>query len=241
MANHYFQFKQFTVQQEHCAMKVCTDACLFGAWVAAQIKKDSLVATNESILDIGTGTGLLSLMLAQQIITTIDAIEIDAAAAKQAAENFNAASFKPNIQVMHANAKEWSAEKKYAFIISNPPFFENDLMSGNTKKNLALHSTELTLENLVNIIANNLTITGSFALLIPYFRKDYLIALALKNGFHLLRDLSVKQTPKHAFFRSCLVFGRTIKTPLFEEIIIQNNGVYTEQFSALLQPYYLAL
>ena len=142
---------------------------------------------------------------------------------------------------MHANAKEWTAEKKYAFIISNPPFFENDLMSGNTKKNLALHSTELTLENLVNIIANNLTITGSFALLIPYFRKDYLIALALKNGFHLLRDLSVKQTPKHAFFRSCLVFGRTIKTPLFEEIIIQNNGVYTEQFSALLQPYYLAL
>jgi tRNA1Val (adenine37-N6)-methyltransferase len=114
-------------------------------------------------------------------------------------------------------------------------------MSRNDKKNLALHSTELTLENLIEIIAKNLTITGSFALLIPYFRKDYLIALALKNGFHLLRDLSVKQTPNHAFFRSCLVFGRTIKTPLFEEIIIQNNGVYTEQFSALLQPYYLAL
>lgn len=241
MANHYFQFKQFAVQQEHCAMKVCTDACLFGAWVAAQIKTDSLFATNESILDIGTGTGLLSLMIAQQITATIDAIEIDADAAKQAAENFNAASFKPNIQLMHVNAKEWKSEKKYAFIISNPPFFENDLMSGDDKKNLALHSTELTLENLIHTITNNLTPTGSFALLLPYHRKDYLISLALKNGFHLLRDLSVKQTPKHAFFRSCLVFGRTIKTPLFEEIIIQNNGVYTDQFSALLQPYYLSL
>jgi tRNA1Val (adenine37-N6)-methyltransferase len=241
MANHYFQFKQFTVQQEYCAMKVCTDACLFGAWVAAQIKTDSLAAINESILDIGTGTGLLSLMLSQQMQVDIDAIEIDAAAAKQAAENFSAASFKPNIQLIHANAKEWTAEKKYTFIISNPPFFENDLMSGNDKKNLALHGTELTLENLIAIIAKNLTITGSFALLIPYFRKDYLVALALKNGFHLLRDLSVKQTPNHAFFRSCLIFGRTIKTPLFEEIIIQNNGVYTAQFSALLQPYYLAL
>ena len=241
MANHYFQFKQFTVQQEHCAMKVCTDACLFGAWVAAYLKSNTTIAETESILDIGTGTGLLSLMLSQQISAKIDAIEIDAAAAMQAAENFNAASFKPTIQSMHANVKDWTAAKKYAFIISNPPFFENDLMSGDAKKNLALHSTELTLENLLESIVNNLANNGSFALLIPYHRKDYLVALALKNGFHLLRDLSVKQTPKHAFFRSCLFFGRTIKTPLVEEIIIQNNGVYTAHFSALLQPYYLAL
>ena len=240
MANHYFQFKQFTVQQEHCAMKVCTDACLFGAWVTTYLTKNITNNKSHAILDIGTGTGLLSLMISQQISATIDAIEIDPDAAKQATENVQAATFNPTIQVINTDVKKWQPEKKYSFIIANPPFFENDLISVNTKKNLALHSTALTLENLVACIDLNLTENGSFAILIPYHRKDYLITLALKNGFHLWNSLSVKQTTNHTFFRSCLIFGQAIKTPLMAEMTIQHNGVYTTDFQALLQPYYLA-
>ena len=240
MPNRYFQFKQFAVQQENCAMKVCTDACLFGAWVASiiQTKKEAL----STILDIGTGTGLLSLMLAQKLQDVrINAIEIDAAAAKQAQENFASSPWFERLQIQHASIQEFGGTQ-HDFIISNPPFFENDLKSTNTQRNIALHSASLTLEGLLYQIQKHLSSSGSFAVLLPYHRSDYFENLAQQKGLYLQYKVAVKQTPKHPFFRSMLYYATVPSTPQLTEIIIKTSeGLYTEEFSRLLKDYYLHL
>src|SRR5262245_58656662 len=145
MPNSYFQFKQFVIHQEHCAMKVTTDGCLFGAWVAAS--KAGNAAAGKHVLDIGTGTGLLSLMYAQKHPhAQIDAIEIDEAAAQQAADNFAASPWQKRLQLIHSDIKDYRPSHPYDTIISNPPFYENQLSSGNAKKNMAHHSSSIGLE-----------------------------------------------------------------------------------------------
>src|SRR4051812_28508477 len=114
MSNNYFNFKQFTVYQEKCAMKVCTDACVFGAWVANKIKQSHHV---KNIFDIGTGTGLLSLMVAQKTNACIDAIEIDRAAADQAIENILRSPWKEKVHVINVSLQQYITDKKYDLII----------------------------------------------------------------------------------------------------------------------------
>ena len=173
MPNNYFKFKQFTVYQDKCAMKVCTDACLFGAWTAAcgsQLKAHSL-------LDIGTGTGLLSLMLAQKLPDVIiDAIEIDQAASQQAKENFEASPWKERLNVYNTSIQQFAstAKHKYDIIICNPPFYENDLKRNNAKRNMALHSAEIRLEELIKISGDLLKDDGKLFILINYNRTEKL-------------------------------------------------------------------
>src|SRR6185369_1848613 len=121
MSNSYFQFKQFTIHQDRCAMKVTTDACLFGAWVAEKVKSQKSKIKN--LLDIGTGTGLLSLMYSQKNSNcTIDAIEINEEAYEQAKENVAASPFAEQVHVMKGDVRTFLLDKKYDLIISNPPF-----------------------------------------------------------------------------------------------------------------------
>jgi tRNA1Val (adenine37-N6)-methyltransferase len=134
-------------------MKVTTDACLFGAWVAKEINNEKILINN--YLDIGTGTGLLSLMIAQKNSSVkIDSIEIDKEAAEQALENVNASSWKERINVIHADAKDFAFTKKYDLIVSNPPFYENELKSPDEKKNMAHHGG-LSLDKLIQAIFEN--------------------------------------------------------------------------------------
>lgn len=220
-------------------MKVCTDACLFGGWVAQKVV--SWQMTDSSILDIGSGTGLLSLMLAQQTVAQIDAIEMDEAAAEQAADNFEGSPWKERLQVIKGDAKLVHLGKKYALIISNPPFFENDLKSEDAKRNLALHSEELSLQELLSIIKSHLAVNGKFAVLLPYHRKDVFIQLAKNEGFFLEEVVSVKQTPKHTFFRVMLLFSAINESVIEREIIIREGESYTNEFIDLLKDYYLKL
>jgi tRNA1Val (adenine37-N6)-methyltransferase len=238
LANSYFQFKQFTIHQDRCAMKVCTDACLFGAYMAKELQL--IPATN--ILDIGSGTGLLSLILAQKTNAFIDAVEIDHAAFEQAKENFAGSLGKERINVYNTDITSFEPGKKYDHIISNPPFFEDDLRSIDEKKNFAKHDISLTLEELLKAIEDHLTGDGSFSVLVPFHRTSYFEAAAAKLNFHPAKKILVKQTTTHNYFRSILIFSRKPCTPGREEIIIKNeDGNYSEGFITLLKDYYLYL
>lgn len=240
MPNSYFQFKEFVVHQERCALKVCTDACLFGAWVA-----DYLATSNfnpKNILDIGTGTGLLSLMLAQKTATPIDAIEIDNNGCTQAAENFTSSPWPSQITAIHADVKLFKPLHKYDFVISNPPFFQNDLLSENSDKNTSKHDTTLTLAALIKIVKNLLTNEGKFAILLPSRRADDFEKLANLISLYAENKVEVKQTPAHNYFRSIYLFGKQETSIRKQSLTIKNNdNAYTKEFIALLKDYYLNL
>jgi tRNA1Val (adenine37-N6)-methyltransferase len=239
MSNTYFQFKQFIIHQQNCAMKVCTDACLFGAWVAGKVERGQL--SFDSVLDIGTGTGLLSLMMAQKSMARIDAIELDEHAAQQATENFELSNWSERLQVIPGDIKTVHLGKKYDFIISNPPFFENDLKSRDTQRNLALHSQELGLDELISSIKKQLADHGKFAVLLPYHRKEAFARLAFDEGFSLEEEACVKQTPLHNYFRVMFLFGSEPVAVKNESIIIRDGEQYTSVFTDLLKDYYLKL
>lgn len=218
-------------------MKVCTDACLFGAWMAEKIRSTSPEV--RTVLDIGTGTGLLSLMLAQKSDALIDAIELDEQAAEQAAENFANSPWLKRLQLIQGDAKLLPFGKKYDCIISNPPFFDNDLKSNNAQRNLALHSEALSLADLVSIVQNNLANQGLFAVLLPFHRQQEMIALAEKSDLFLLEKISVKQSDKHSYFRTILLFGKQQADSPESVITIREDEHYSARFTTLLADYYL--
>lgn len=241
MPNSFFRFKQFVVHQERCAMKVCTDACLFGSLLPTSCNGEGV----KHVLDIGAGTGLLSLMYAQKNPDAIiDAVEIDKAAAIQARENFEASPWNERLNVYHCSIQQLdnSMDHQYDLIISNPPFFENDLKSDDAKRNLALHSSELSLEELLTAVNKHLTEEGCFAVLLPYRRNDYFAQLATGHGYFLREKILVKQTPQHNYFRSILLFSRQPANTVQKEIIVTaKEGAYTPEFTTLLKDYYLNL
>jgi tRNA1Val (adenine37-N6)-methyltransferase len=240
MPNNYFRFKQFTVHQEKCAMKICTDACLFGSLLPASSKGRGV----EHVLDIGTGTGLLSLMYAQKNGNAIiDAVEIDEAAAEQAKENFEASWWKERLHVHYGSIQQFAEtiNRKYDCIISNPPFYESDLKSEDAKRNLALHSAELKLEELIFIADNLLEDAGSFYVLLPYYRTEVFEKL-IEGKFFIKEKVMVKQTPGHDYFRSMFWLNKQTTATNESEIIIMNDdGKYTTAFVDLLKDYYLYL
>ncbi|MGC4104623.1 tRNA1(Val) (adenine(37)-N6)-methyltransferase [Ferruginibacter sp.] len=238
MPNHFFRFKQFTIQQDKTAMKVCTDACLFGAFVANEIKDKQL----NSILDIGAGTGLLSLMLAQKNNTSIEAVEIDNNAYQQAKENIQQSPWKERVSIVNTAIQDYKPGKKFDYIISNPPFFENDLIAADEQKNAAKHDSTLTLQELLHNIERTLTTEGSFAVLLPHHRTNYFITAAHTLNFYPSKLLLVKQTPRHDYFRSITIFNRQQTVLETKEMIIKNEGAnYSEEFITLLKDYYLYL
>ena len=237
MSNTYFQFKQFIIHQEHCAMKVCTDACLFGAWLAERVARWQM--TDNSVLDIGAGTGLLSLMLAQQTGCMIDAVELDEKAAEQAADNFEASPWHEHCQVIQADIRTVHLGKKYGLIISNPPFYQNDLKTGDDQRNMALHSKELSLFELLAAIKKHLAANGKFAVLLPYHRKTEFENMAIADGFLLAEEVLVKQSEVHDYFRVMLLFDAAATNHNSNTITIIESGQYSSAFIELLQPYYL--
>ncbi len=240
MANNFFKFKQFTIFQDKCALKVCTDTCLFGAYVANEIvQRKWKIGT---CLDIGTGTGLLSLMLAQKIDMGIDAVEIDSSAFLQANENISQSIFNKKITVYHKDILLFDKQNKYDIIISNPPFFENDLLSDNIQKNRAKHNASLVLDDLIMTVNRLLNDTGFFCVLLPYHRLDYFEKTALKYDFYLSKRVVVKQTIAHDYFRGILFFSKQKTNCKQEELCIKDEaGNYTSKFISLLKDYYLHL
>jgi tRNA1Val (adenine37-N6)-methyltransferase len=237
MSNSFFRFKEFTIHQDKSAMKVCTDACLLGAWTAVRIKNE------KKILDIGAGTGLLSLMLAQKSEALIDAIELDSDATAQAKENILQSPWFARVQISEADIRRSALPADYDFIISNPPFYESDLRSPEQKKNKAKHNETLGLDELMVAICNHLKKTGSFSILLPFFRHNYFEMLAAAHGFFAIEKLCVRQTPKHEPFRSIGLFSyQKPEKVIVQDLIIKNeDGKYSPAFYGLMKDYYASM
>ena len=255
MANTFFQFKNFIVHQAHTSMKVCTDACLFGAWVA----KQPSLETAHSIVDIGTGTGLLSLILAQvthKNNTKITAVEIESQAAAEASSNFSISKWSDRLNLVNESIQDYTAnlmaaadEKKlFDIIITNPPFYEGDLKSPDKNKNKAAHSTELSWTSLVENSSSLLKEEGHFFVLVPTLRAYTMQKLAEANHLYLAEEVLVYNDAKHLPFRSFLHFQKNSNTPdkgnsvLRNKIVIKNaDNTYSTAFTELLKDYYLHL
>ena len=225
-------------------MKVTTDVCLFGAWVAEEDKSEKLKIKN--VLDIGTGTGLLSLIFIQKNNSSIiDAIEFEEQACEQAKENVYASIFKDKINVIHEDVKTFPFLKKYDVIISNPPFYEKEITSTNERKNIAHHQSGLLLEELITIIKENLSVEGYFFLLLPFKRNEEIKKILFKQDLSVLKIVFVKQSTKHDYFRLMIKGKLTQKDQpetMIDEIPIWNDRQqYTEEFKELLKDYYLHL
>lgn len=219
-------------------MKVCTDACILGAWFADKTPAWS------SVLDIGSGTGLLMLMLAQKHKGEIRGIELDLEAFRQLQENIGQSPWRQMLRVFPGDVRSYSFPGKFDFIITNPPFYEGDLPAISTTANLARHSKELTLAELLAAIDANLTPEGSFGILLPYHRSAWFEEQArTRYGFSLCEKLLVRQTPRHDFFRSILYFSRHAESfaPTTELTIQNSEGVYSADFTELMRDYYLYL
>ena len=240
MANTYFQFKQFKIEQQNCAMKVCTDACLFGAILAEKIYREQNKVSN--LLDIGTGTGLLSLQVVQKNSISIDAVEIDRDSYEQAQQNFSNSPWSEKLRIYNTDILNFVADKKYDCIISNPPFYEGDLKSDNSKKNAAKHDSTLKLEQLLKVIEKHLSPTGYFAVLLPFQRVDYFITLAADFNYKVQEKWMIRPTDAHPFFRGILFFSLAKTEIITKEISIKDStGNYTTKFVDLLKDYYLQL
>jgi tRNA1Val (adenine37-N6)-methyltransferase len=239
MANTFFNFKQFTIHQNLCAMKVCTDACLFGAWLANHFKNTNYT----QLLDVGTGTGLLTLMLAQNNINfSFTGVELDAAAYTQATQNIQQAPFKNNITLINSNILQYNPKKQFDVVFSNPPFFENSLPSQQKNEVVAKHSSTLTLAQLFLQAKKLVQPNGSFAILLPYYRHTEVLNIAQAHNLFLHQCCLVSQTTAHNYFRGMYIFTKTKSVPQTTAIAIKdvaNN--YTPEFTSLLQPYYLQL
>jgi tRNA1Val (adenine37-N6)-methyltransferase len=244
MSNSYFRFKQFTIHQEKSAMKVTTDGCLFGAWIASFVCEDD--QSQLHCLDIGTGTGLLSLMVAQKnSACIIDAVEIEAGAAEEAANNITGAGKNETIFIHQSDIRQFQPEKKYAVIFSNPPFYENELKGSVAAKNAAHHDAGLLMQDLLDCCRNLLLDNGRAFLLLPFKREIELTAKIQAAGFFISHQVRVKQSVNHGYFRTMLELrftGSGQAVTHYEEIAIKDEkDQYTETFTALLRDYYLYL
>ncbi len=227
-----------------CAMKVSTDACIFGAAVAESLADNGVkdTGTIKNYLDIGTGTGLLSLMLAQKTTAIIDAVEMDKAACEQASENFKASPFKQRLSIYHSDIIDFKSGKKYEGIFSNPPFYEGGLQSPDKQINAAKHDTALTLQQLLMVVASLLKSDGVFAVLLPYHRVNECIEKAFGQGFYLQQKIAVRHSVTHDYCRGILFFVKQPVATVTKELVIKNEqGIYTAGFTTLLKDYYLYL
>ena len=253
MANTFFQFKKFIVHQEQTSMKVCTDACLFGAWAAS----DSQVKEAYCILDIGTGTGLLSLLLAQvNNNATITAIEIEQAAATEAASNFKLSSWGNQLNLVHDAIQNFgnNANTLYDVIITNPPFYEGDLKSPDENKNTAAHSTALPWNVLIENATKLISKGGSFFVLVPTLRAYTMQKLCDTHGLQLVAEVLVHNTAKNLPIRAMQKFVKQHPEQIVAEktndviqvkrtkiFIKDGDNNYSPEFIALLKDYYLHL
>ncbi len=231
-----FQFKQFAIDQTGCAMKINTDGVLLGALADAN--------KPENILDIGTGTGVIALMLAQRFANaTVDAVEIDEQAAITAESNFKNSVFAGRVNLYAEGFESYlnTSAKKYDLIVSNPPFYINSLESPKANKNVAKHAVGNFFENMVKAVALHLTEKGTCWLILPLDTAGLVKGFAAREGLNLQKLVSLRSYEVSAPHREILVFGfDKISTEISNLVIYKAVGEYSVAYKQLLQPYFIA-
>ena len=234
-----FTFKQFTVQQDRCAMKIGTDGVLLGAWTPIDNNPNA-------ILDIGTGTGIIALMLAQRSeASQIDALEIDENAYEQSTDNFENSPWNDRLYCFHAGLDEFveEPEDEYDLIVSNPPFYTEDFKTDNQARDLARFADAMPFEDLIEAAALLLSENGIFAVIIPFKEEASFITLAEEYELYPVKITRVKGTPTTEIKRSLLAFSRTRPTafPTDELIIETSRHQYTPEYIDLTKAFYLKM
>lgn len=234
-----FQFKQFTVKQDRCAMKVGTDGVLLGAW--SPIPENCF-----SILDIGTGTGIIALMMAQRSqAEQLDAIEIDEDAYEQAVENFENSPWNDRLFCFHAGLDEFieELEDEYDLIICNPPFYSENYKTEDEQRDLARFQDAMPFEMLVEAADLLLSENGIFSVIVPFKEEAHFLALAKEFELYPLKITRVKGTPTSEIKRSLLAFSRNeISNIDINELVIETERhVYTEEYIGLTKDFYLKM
>jgi tRNA1Val (adenine37-N6)-methyltransferase len=233
-----FSCKQFQVKQSKSAMKISTDSMLLGSWTPIENNP-------YNILDIGSGTGIIALMLAQRSYAeTIDAIEIDDNSYQECVENFENSPWNDRLFCFHASWDEFLEEEEeleeYDLIVSNPPFYTEDLPHNISTKHLAKFEASLPFESLINGVAKILSPLGVFTVIIPYKEIDNFINLAQENQFFPFKITHVKGNENAVFKRSLIAFSRTQKDCFTDELTLEiKRHQYTEAYKNLTKDFYL--
>ncbi|WP_283636751.1 tRNA1(Val) (adenine(37)-N6)-methyltransferase [Aquaticitalea lipolytica] len=238
MSNLPFKFKEFSINQDQCAMKIGTDSVLLGAWT-------SLEKRPFSILDIGSGTGVLALMLAQRSLAElIDAVEIDDNTYEQCVENFEQSPWSDRLFCYHASLEEFTdeIEDKYDLIISNPPFYSEDYKSENNQRDLARFVDAMPFEHLLKSVSKLLAEDGVFSVIIPFKEETSFIALASQMSLFVNKKLHLKGTPTSDIKRSLLEFSFQESDIKSNELIIETaRHQYTQDYINLTKDFYLKM
>lgn len=234
-----FQFKQFSVEQDRCAMKIGTDAVLLGAWTP-------LHNHPFSVLDIGAGTGVLALMIAQRSSAEqIDALEIDENAYEQCVDNFENSPWGDRLFCFHAGLDEFmeEPEDEYDLIISNPPFFTEDYTPEDELRTQARFTQALPFEDLIEAAALLLSEKGIFSVIIPFRDESNFIAMAEEQELYPEKITRVKGTATTPIKRSLIAFSRTAASEIaIDELVIEiTRHQYTSEYTALTRDFYLKM
>ena len=236
MKSTYFQFQEFSVRQSHSAMKIGTDGVLLGAW--SQLPKASA-----RVLDIGTGTGLLSLMLAQRFANVvIDSIEIDTSAAAEALFNFEQSPWRERLNIEHTDLVSFSAQKSLAFdhIVCNPPFYQNSYPIKNDQRNLARNHISLPLTDIFQGVTTLLSKRGSCSLVLPIEQEKEVISLARSKGLFLRRCTKVRGHVAAPFKRILIELGRIDQKTVFDSLTLEiARHQRTPEHQTLVEAFYL--
>jgi tRNA1Val (adenine37-N6)-methyltransferase len=232
-----FTFKQFSVEQDKTAMKIGTDGVLLGSW--APIHHNPF-----SVLDIGAGTGIIALMLAQRShAEQIDALEIDEDAYEQAVDNFENSPWGDRLFCFHAGLDEFieEPEDEYDLIVSNPPFYAEDYKTENEQRDLARFQDAMPFEELIEAADLLLSENGIFAIILPYREEAKFIALAKASELYPTKITRVKGTPTSSVKRSLLAFSRNETDEIeIDELTIEiERHVYTSEYIELTKEFYL--
>jgi len=238
MSQNTFAFKQFTIVQDKCAMKVGTDAVLLGAWVKTYGVRKAL--------DIGTGTGVIALMLAQKSGAHIDAIDIDPEAVSEARDNVRNSPWKERVHVQNISLQDFSkiTDEQYDLIVSNPPYFVDSLPSSEANRTAARHTVLLSFEDLIAGAKKLLNKEGKLYVILPVREGEQFIQLAASRGLHLRRITRVKSTPDKIEKRWMMQFGFQGKPQISDSVLVMEKDPhvrhsYTDEYKELTKEYYL--